>query len=44
MNIATLFTDIFWATAQQMATIVMPIIILVIIMKIIYTVIIRGSD
>lgn len=44
MNIVQLFTQVFWATAEQAAVLIMPIIAIILIMKIIYSVIIRGSD
>lgn len=40
-TITNLFTDIFWATAQNIATIIMPIITLIIIMKLVHYFIIK---
>lgn len=40
-QIATLFEDIFWATAEKMAVIIMPIITLIIIVKLIHYFIIK---
>ena len=40
-TITTLFTDIFWETAQHLAVVIMPIITLILIVKLVHYFIIK---
>ena len=44
MDLVNIFKDLFWETATQGVVLIVPIISIILIMKLIHSVIIRGSD